>query len=205
MPRGRPNMHQRTIVFIDDKNVYNDARRAFFDADYDHFTRGGYDPCQLAQFAITKAEPGHPRREVTEVRIYTGRPDATREPKMAAAHDRQVAAWEQAGAVVVSRPLRYLDGVGRQKGVDVALAIDVVTMAVDGAFDVGVIASTDSDLRPALEYVVKACPSVHMEVLAWYTETYRRRLSITTKNIWCHFLREEDYMFVADFTDYRVT
>jgi hypothetical protein len=197
-------MPERTVLFIDDKNVYNDARRAFFDPAYDHFTRGGYDPCQLARLVVSKASPDLPPRELTEVRIYTGRPDATRQPKMAAAHDRQVLAWERAGAIVISRPLRYLDGEGHQKGVDVALAIDVVTMAIDGAYDVGVIASTDSDLRPPIEYVVQKCPHVRIEVVAWGTATYRRRLSIATKNIWCHWLHEEDYMYVADFVDYRV-
>lgn len=196
-------MKERTILFIDDKNVYNDARRAFFDPDVDHFTRGNIHPCDFAKLVVGMASPDMPERELTQVRIYTGRPDATREPKKAAAHDKQVLAWEQAGAVVISRPLRYLNGEGRQKGVDVALAIDVVTLAVDGAYDVGIIASTDSDLKPPIEYVVQKCPRVRMEVVAWGTATYRRRLSISTRNIWCHWLHEQDYMYVADFTDYR--
>lgn len=40
-----------------------------------------------------------------------------------------------------------------EKGIDVALAIDFVAMAVEDKYDVGVIASCDTDLRPALEFV----------------------------------------------------
>jgi uncharacterized LabA/DUF88 family protein len=68
---------------------------------------------------------------------------------------RQCAAWESKGAIVIARALRYPAGwpetKPQQKGVDVALAIDFVTMAIDGQYDVGVIASTDTDLKPALE------------------------------------------------------
>jgi uncharacterized LabA/DUF88 family protein len=38
-----------------------------------------------------------------------------------------------------------------EKGVDVALGIDFVRLAVRGAHDVGVLMSTDTDLVPALE------------------------------------------------------
>jgi len=110
----------------------------------------------------------------------------------------------QAGATVVSRPLRYIAGRAQQKGVDVALAIDVVTLAIDGAYDVGIIASTDTDLRPPIEYVLRACPSVRLEVLAWRSERSRQRLSLGKQNVWCHWLDEDDYASIADFSDYRV-
>lgn len=196
---------QRTVFFIDDRNIYNGARRAFYDDEpgkHLHFTRGGYDPCALARLVVSRADPTLPPRHLAETRIYTGRPDSTRQPKAAAAHDKQVLTWQRAGATVIARPLRYLNGIGQQKGVDVALAIDVVTMAVDGLYDVGVIASTDTDLRPPIEYVVKKCPHVHIEVTAWGTSAYRQRLSISSKNIWCHWLLQADYDAIADFTDY---
>jgi len=195
---------QRTILFIDDKNIYNGARRAFFDPETDHFTRGGYDPVKLGGLVVERAAAAGFHRHVEEIRIYTGRPDPTRQPKVAAAHDRQARAWMQAGATVVSRPLRYIAGRAQQKGVDVALAIDVVTLAIDGAYDVGIIASTDTDLRPPIEYVLRACPSVRLEVLAWRSERSRQRLSLGKQNVWCHWLDEDDYASIADFSDYRV-
>jgi len=55
------------------------------------------------------------------------------------------------------RPLRYPSDYPRQpaqeKGVDVHLAVDFVSGAFAGRFDVGVVMSTDTDLYPALEAV----------------------------------------------------
>jgi hypothetical protein len=51
-----------------------------------------------------------------------------------------------------------------EKGIDVALAIDFVTMAVRGEYDVGVIMSTDTDLKPALEAVAQMRGSPYPEV-----------------------------------------
>ena len=49
---------------------------------------------------------------------------------------RQCAAWARAGAVVISRALRYPpnwpEGRAQEKGVDVQLAIDVIAGAIDG-------------------------------------------------------------------------
>ena len=41
----------------------------------------------------------------------------------------------------------------QEKGIDVALAIDFVRLAITGAYDVGVMMSTDTDLLPALRFV----------------------------------------------------
>jgi hypothetical protein len=51
----------------------------------------------------------------------------------------------------VQRPLRYPKAWpaerAQEKGVDVALAVDFVMLAVTGAHDVGILVSTDTDLR----------------------------------------------------------
>jgi NYN domain len=56
---------------------------------------------------------------------------------------------------VVQRPLRYPKAwpaeKAQEKGVDVALAVDFVVMAVTRVYDVGILVSTDTDLVPALE------------------------------------------------------
>ena len=72
---------------------------------------------------------------------------------------KQCARWGSDGTSVVWRPLRYLPrrtGLpAQEKGIDVALCIDFVAMAIDGLdglYDVGVIMSTDTDLLPALEF-----------------------------------------------------
>ena len=192
----------RTILFADDANVYHGARRAFF-SDADPRTSGGYDPSKMASLIVNRTAPYLAARELSEVRVYTGRPDPTRNPTGAAEHDRKAQAWSQAGAIVIARPLRYLNGKAQQKGVDVAMAIDIVTMAIDGKYDVGLVASTDTDLKPALEYVIKACPKAHVEVIGWRAASYQQRLYIAGVKLWCHWLERGDYDAVADPRDYR--
>jgi NYN domain len=51
------------------------------------------------------------------------------------------------------RPLRYGNRGAEEKGVDVELAIDIVRLAIEDAFDVAVLASGDTDLVPALKFV----------------------------------------------------
>jgi len=122
---------------------------------------------------------------------------------------RQCAGWAKTGITVVPRTLRYPrdfpNSRAVEKGIDVALAIDFVAYAVDGMFDVGVIVSNDTDLRPALEYVVKKrSSSCIAEVASWHSEYSKGRLGISTASIWCHFLHFNDYMAVHDPTDYNM-
>ena len=84
------------------------------------------------------------------------------------------------------------------------MAIDFVTMAVDGLYDIGVIMSTDTDLLPALEFVrTRFSGDRHVAVAAWRSRHSRRRLSTPGTNIWCHWLTRQDYDSVSDPTNYN--
>ncbi|MBI4569439.1 MAG: NYN domain-containing protein [Planctomycetes bacterium] len=108
---------------------------------------------------------------------------------------------------VITRILRYPEQwpkkKAQEKGIDVALAIDFVTLAIDKKYDIGVIASADTDLRPALEYLVSR-PSTFRppEVAAWQGAVQSSRLTVPDRNIWCHWLSRSDYDAVADLRDY---
>ena len=91
----------------------------------------------------------------------------------------------------------------REKGIDVSLAIDFVAGAVDGDFDVGVIFSTDTDLLPALEFVLKrSALHVTPEVAAWWGTGANKPLKPSGSNIWCHRLGTVDYERVRDRRNY---
>jgi len=197
---------ERLVLFLDDKNFYNGARRAFFSNSDPHFY-GQINPLELGNLICSR--PSKTRRQLQEVRVYTGLPDATKEPKTYSAHMKQCARWRKDGVEVTTRVLRYPqdwpNSKAQQKGVDVALAVDFVALAIDSFYDVGVIASTDADLRPALEYVIKKCRNkCHVEVAAWFTQQTKNRLSIPGINIWCHRLNRTDYDAIADLTDYNL-
>ncbi len=84
-------MSDRVVVFFDWQNVYKGAREAFHSYGDPHWC-GQVDPVRIAQ-ALAADSPFD--RELTEVRIYRGRPDNTRDPKGYAACARQVASWPQ--------------------------------------------------------------------------------------------------------------
>ena len=140
--------------------------------------------------------------------MYRGMPSNDKDPRGYNAAQRQVLAWKKSPrAHVTTRPLRYpYDYPKRkpeEKGIDVHIAIDFAMMAVRGEYDVGILMSGDTDLRPALE-TVSTLHGVKGEVAAWGTSSrYGRRLSVPGHNIWCHWITEAAYTTIRDDTDYN--
>lgn len=196
----------RVCVFIDYQNVYRDARIAF-GFENDPHTSGQVDPLLYANLICSKVPPGKEKqpRDLHEARVYSGLPNSRIQSKTHAAYMRQKADWERLQQVtVIDRPLQYLPNEPpRQKGIDVELAVDVVTMAVDGEFDCAVIASTDTDLLPSIEYVVRK-GIVQVEVAAWWSENINKQLRVADAHLWCHRLSKKDYERVEDTRDYNL-
>lgn len=201
------NSVRRVVVFVDAQNFYRGARRAFFNRAETPFRYGQFRPWRLGEL-LSERDPG---RALVDVRLYTGRPDAYLQPMAYRANVLQCSAWEQAGCYVFTRPLRYprrwpRNADGRrpeEKGIDVAMAIDIVRLADRGAYDVAIICSADTDLAPAVEDVIDTHPDVTVEVAGWRSERYRQRLSLRGRNLWCHWLTSADYERVRDDSDYR--
>lgn len=197
----------KLALFIDSQNTYRGARESFFDESAPSIA-GQFDPAKLGALIESRGGPGAAACTLSEVRAYTGRPDPRKDSRTYSAHMKQCEKWLSAGVKIIHRELRYPRGWpsvrAQEKGIDTALAIDFVTMAVDGLYDIGVIVSTDTDLTPALEFVrSKFTGECHVAVAAWRSPHSRRRLSIAGTNIWCHWLNREDYDAVADPTDYN--
>jgi uncharacterized LabA/DUF88 family protein len=84
------------------------------------------------------------------------------------------------------------------------LAIDVVIMAHRDLYDVGIIVSCDTDLRPAIEAVLFDTDK-HVETAAWKPDRGNyQTLSVPGKNIWCNLLPRERFDRCSDATDYTV-
>ena len=81
--------------------------------------------------------------------------------------------------------------------------MDFSAMARDDKYNVGILVSTDTDMKPPLEQVVALSdPSKIVEVAAWRSARVRARLSISGRNIWCHWLDFIKYNYLADPTNY---
>ena len=195
------------VVFIDAQNTYRGARDSFFH-NSGPSVNGQISPMKLGKLIEARGGPGGAECNLTGVRVYTGRPDPRKDPRTYAAHVKQCERWQADGTTVIPRQLRYPPNWPAQraeeKGIDVALSIDFIAMAVDGDYDVGVIMSTDADMLPALEFTIKRYYGIrHVAVAAWHGGNSASRLRVPGHNTWCHRLYRADYDAVADITDYR--
>lgn len=193
----------RVAVFIDYQNVYRRARDAFHAGLGQPSSFGQVSPRAIGDEIVAR----NSGNTLALVRTYRGLPDGGRDPKGYAACSKQLSAWRTQPLVeVCARPLRYPPNYPTEKptekGIDVQLAIDFVLLSLQKKFDVGVIFSADTDLRPALEAVMKL-GTARVEVAAWQPpQGYGSRLSVPGSKVWCHYLDQTAYARVADPTDY---
>lgn len=104
---------------------------------------------------------------------------------------------------IFPRPLRYGQRGAEEKGVDVELAIDFVRLALDDAFDVGVLASGDTDLVPALTFVAERFPDKTLVTLGYVPEPgfegdAPAPLDLPNATLDRHFIPKSDFDRIAD-------
>jgi hypothetical protein len=198
----------RVAVFIDYQNVHLAALQCFWRRG-SNLAFGHVDPLKIGHLIVSRRVANGLPSRLVQVRVYRGYPDPGLQPHSSAANDRQADAWARSALVSVTRrPLRYPrrwpDDPATEKGIDVALAVDILRLAaIEEAFDVGVVFSSDTDLLPAIETVIDL-RCAHMEVASWRARLGPNRLRVNGKALpWCHWLDEESYRSVADLTDYR--
>lgn len=154
------------MAFVDGQNLYQHAKEAF-----GHYHQN-YDPLKL--HALVCAANGWTPNLVC---FYTGVPTAAEDPRWAGWWSNKVLAMKRAGVNVTTRPLRYRTQyafdqngdektitVPHEKGIDVRLALDVVSRAVLKQFDVGVIYSQDQDLSEVVVDIKKIAAAAGRDI-----------------------------------------
>ena len=198
-------MAKRLVLFVDYQNVYRRARGVFHDHETSPHWDGQIHPDALGHLIVRMSHDSD--RVLHQVRVYRGLPDSTKDPKGYGAASRQIAAWRKLPLVeVTTRPFRYPPDYpaskAQEKGIDVQIALDFAMMAVRGEYDVGVLMSNDTDLRPALEQVV-GIGTATAEVAAWKPPTGRAYwLRLPSFGIWCHLIDRDSYTSIRDDSDY---
>jgi hypothetical protein len=161
------------VVFIDQQNLYKGARDAFCWRTAPSL-RGNALPVPFARLVTTgeralliDGETDVSKRVLKRVMVYMGMPS----PKDSVEHGRalrQKQNWEYGHGDVIQvrhRPLKYPPGwvpgsaeKPEEKGIDVMLAMDLVRGTIDSdaecRFDLAMLACADTDLIPALEFVI---------------------------------------------------
>lgn len=198
-------MTSRVAVFIDYQNVYMGARSAFCPYSTSHVD-GQVDPLKVG--GVLKGL-GVSHRQLVCVRVYRGMPSSESDPKGYGAAYRQVSLWNATNLVLArTRPLNYRDPrEPKEKGIDVMLALDFVTMAMREEYDVGVLFSSDTDLIPALEEVIRMKGEQACEVACWVPSAGNgnaRPLGVKRHVIQRHGLEEARYRLIHDPTDYTI-
>lgn len=138
----------RAIAFFDGQNLFHCAKKAF------GYSFPNYDPKALAQAVC--ASKGW---QFVEARFYTGVPDPADNAFWNHFWVAKGAQMGRDGVYVYTRSLRYrnkiiklLDGSeysfldGDEKGIDVRIALDVIRLANEDAYDVALVFCRDQDL-----------------------------------------------------------
>ncbi len=147
--------HPRAVAFVDGQNLFHAVRAAF------GHIHPNYDIKCLAQ-AVCDTRGW----QLTQTRFYTGVPDLQDNAFWHQFWSRKLLATRRAGVYVYSRPLRYRnkrvklpDGTvhsflsGEEKGIDVRIALDVISLAHRKDYDVALVFSQDQDLSEAAEEI----------------------------------------------------
>lgn len=198
-------MAPEITVFVDYQNVHITGHQRYCHAGA-QIHECLLHPVRLAERIIAKRAPGG---VLHQVRVYRGKPDPRKEPRLASANDQHFSEWIKDPRVEMKRRvLQYPANFGdpgcierpREKGVDVSLAIDMVRLAFENKIDVGILVSRDTDLVPALE-MVRDLKLAHIELAGW--DGYSR-LRVPGSFTWYHELGEEDFLAARDRRPYVV-
>lgn len=146
---------KRVAAFVDGQNLYRSAKTAF-----------GYHYPNYDVQALARSVCARQGWQLDQVRFYTGIPDVTDNAFWNHFWNAKFAQMGRQGVHVFWRLLRYRnevvrlpDGsegsvlVGREKGVDVRLALDVVRLASRHEYDIALVFSQDQDLSEVADEI----------------------------------------------------
>lgn len=180
---------QSVVLYVDYENLRHSALHAF------GLEVQNISPIALGEMIVSRrVNPSL----LVEVRVYRGSPSFELDNERAV----NQAEWVRRCArdprfTFVTRPMRYLGGRGREKGIDVALAIDLVLHTLNRSDCVAVLVSRDTDFQPALETVIRLSAGLAMiEVAA--CEGLSRLHGLVRDSPWCHVLSREDFEAIRD-------
>jgi uncharacterized LabA/DUF88 family protein len=196
----------RAVAFFDGQNLFHSAKAAF------GYKFPNYDPLALAR-AVCRIKGW----QLDAARFYTGVPDAGDNAFWNHFWVAKGAQMGREGVYVFTRPLRYRnkqvrlpDGTthsfldGDEKGIDVRIALDVIRLAHQQAYDVGVLFCRDQDLSELADEVrtISTEQKRWIKLASAYPTSPAVRFRGIDKTEWCPIDRAT-YDACIDKRDYR--
>ncbi len=144
-----PSKKEMVVVYMDGSNTYNKLKSLGLPESDKRFDFDGF----ISYLATGK--------KLMSKRYYVGivrnHDNTEKGEKMARSQQKFLEGLRNCGFVIKQGRIMY-DGKDRirEKGVDVKMAIEIVTGAVDNYYDTAIVVSSDTDLIPAIKYVRSA-------------------------------------------------
>lgn len=218
----------RAVVVVDYQNVHLTGHGLYASTRHLPKHETLVDPLQFGAALIrarnAAQRPDMAHATLRKVLVYRGLPAPEHDRDAYARNLAQKAQWERDRRVQVTlRPLKYeyeraADGrpatdshggktvIGvKEKGVDVLCALALVREAQDPATDLVILASSDSDLAPALDEV-RGMATAKVETCCWYDRSKRRGYQVhptdRSRPVWNTRLDEQAFRSAWDLTTY---
>lgn len=147
---------KRVMAFVDGQNLFHSARKSF------GYTYPNYDPLALAKSICSRQKLW----ELYGVRFYTGIPTRVHNEQWNEFWAQKLSVMGKLGIWTYSRSLRYrmkkiqlsdkstIDHLeAEEKGIDVRIAIDIISMARKDAYDIALVFSQDQDFMEAAKEI----------------------------------------------------
>ena len=207
----------RTAIVLDYQNMHLSGFEFYRTVDRERQTHETLlEPSRFANTLLAarnKAQrPGHPKATLTRIEVFRGLPTNLRDSNRSFRVLRQQENWQLDPRVSVKlRPLRYERDPGPaqfraiEKGIDVLCALALLRLARADDIDLVIVASHDSDLKPALDEAIDL-RAAKIETCAWTRPDlgpYFRQMSPTPpRRVWHTRLQYADFKKSFDPTVY---
>ena len=223
-------MALRIAVVMDYQNVHLTAH-SIFAPDREKW-EALISPMGFARTAVRrrneKQRPGFPEGELSAVYAFRGLPNSAYDPAQHRRATAQAHQWRQEGAVVEMRDLKYdfqyqadgrpatdinghkiTTGPGREKGIDVLVALTCLRQALRDDIDIVILASRDTDLAPVLDTLIDMREEdsnvAKIETVAWFDSSSRKGGSLRptgSRRVWNTNLDRDCFEASLDHRDY---
>jgi uncharacterized LabA/DUF88 family protein len=190
---------KKVFTFFDCQNLFRAAKTLW------GYSFPSFDPVKLSKLvAGTHRDKGW---KLCGIRLYTGLHDVSVNPtwhrfwvKKLNSH-----ASQDPRVFTYTRSLRYADGIPREKGIDIRIALDLVRMARLKEYDVAVLFSQDADFSEAADEIrlLASEQSRWIKIASAFPFSHDSAKPFgVPKTDWIKILKS-DYDSCIDPTDYR--